>query len=77
MSVIAGHMTQGSLEQDYIGAVKGAPETLKPMVMILRLRKENFDNSVLLAWLFSENPRGIAIALVLLLSSMCKNFDIL
>ena len=32
MSVIAGHTISGSLETDYIGAVKGAPETLKSMV---------------------------------------------
>ena len=32
MSVIAGHTTPGSMETEYIGTVKGAPETLKPMV---------------------------------------------
>ena len=32
MSVIAGHTPPGSMETDYIGTVKGAPETLKPMV---------------------------------------------
>lgn len=32
MSVIAGHTAPGSLETEYIATVKGAPETLKPMV---------------------------------------------
>ena len=32
MSVIAGHTMPGSMETLYIGTVKGAPETLKPMV---------------------------------------------
>ncbi len=32
MSVIAGHTTPGSMETDYLATVKGAPETLKPMV---------------------------------------------
>jgi hypothetical protein len=32
MSVIAGYTPPGSVDTDYIAAVKGAPETLKPMV---------------------------------------------
>ncbi|XP_064457575.1 endoplasmic reticulum transmembrane helix translocase-like [Ornithodoros turicata] len=31
MSVVAGYASQGSTETNYIAAVKGAPETLKPM----------------------------------------------
>ena len=30
--MIAGHTPPGSMETDYIGTVKGAPETLKTMV---------------------------------------------
>lgn len=33
MSVIAGHTPAGSMETEYICTVKGAPETLKPMVI--------------------------------------------
>ena len=35
MSVIAGHTPQGSVDVNYIAAVKGAPETIRSMVGIL------------------------------------------
>jgi cation-transporting ATPase 13A1 len=35
MSVIAGHTPVGSTETEYMCAVKGAPETLKSMVLYL------------------------------------------
>jgi cation-transporting ATPase 13A1 len=34
MSVIAGHTPAGSSETEYLGVVKGAPETLQPMVIV-------------------------------------------
>ena len=33
MSAVAGHTPAGSSETEYIGVVKGAPETLQPMVL--------------------------------------------
>ena len=32
MSVIAGHSPPGSVDTEYVATVKGAPETLRPMV---------------------------------------------
>ena len=34
MSVIAGHTPAGSSETEYLGVVKGAPETLQSMVIV-------------------------------------------
>lgn len=42
MSVIAGYNPQGSTDTIYIGAVKGAPETLKPMFS--KNLPEDYDN---------------------------------
>ena len=39
MSVIAGHTSPGSVETEYMASVKGAPETLRPMV---RLNQSEF-----------------------------------
>ena len=40
MSVIAGHTAPGSVETEYIATVKGAPETLKPMVRFFNHMKK-------------------------------------
>lgn len=43
MSVIAGHTAPGSVETEYIATVKGAPETLKPMVRFFNHMKKYSD----------------------------------
>jgi len=40
MSVVAGYMAPGSTEVVYVAAVKGAPETLKPMVSSIKEKNE-------------------------------------
>lgn len=38
--MIAGHTAPGSVETEYIATVKGAPETLKPMVRFFNHMKK-------------------------------------
>lgn len=40
MSVVAGYTKPGSLDTVYLATVKGAPETLKPMVSTVKVTRE-------------------------------------